>query len=179
MFEDWVSKLKSMKSKRLTYSSWVPRNLYNNKLTGNIPDGIGQLRKLKSLYVEWEASIFISQSPHSLQEIVPEYADWIHSRIDRRIGRSTSLVRIIREQSIEWRLSFLRNSHRDFPFNQLTGSIPQSIGRLTNLLGLFVEARHMGSITLIFFHRKLHGNQLTGPIPPEIGGLTNIRALYE
>ena len=48
----------------------------------------------------------------------------------------------------------------DFQSNQLTGSIPPELGNLTNLTRLY-----------------LNNNQLTGSIPPELGNLTNLTAL--
>lgn len=48
-----------------------------------------------------------------------------------------------------------------FDNNQLTGSIPTTIGNLTNLVHLMAGV-----------------NQLTGPIPHEIGNLTNLQGLW-
>ena len=45
--------------------------------------------------------------------------------------------------------------------NQLSGEIPEGLGRLTNVQRLF-----------------LSGNRLTGDIPEELGGLTNLTGLY-
>ena len=49
----------------------------------------------------------------------------------------------------------------DLSWNDLTGSIPEQLGQLTNLQSL-----------------NLLGNQLTGPIPEQLGQLTNLQTLY-
>ena len=57
--------------------------------------------------------------------------------------------------------SIVNTDTLDLSESGLTGSIPSSIGNLTNLTQLY-----------------LINNQLTGEIPPEIGQLTNLTRLY-
>ena len=68
--------------------------------------------------------------------------------------------------------------------NQLTGSIPASLGSLTNLQDLRLHENQLtgipaalGSLTnLEILH--LNRNQLTGSIPASLGSLTNLQALW-
>ena len=65
--------------------------------------------------------------------------------------------------------------------NRLTGSIPSSLGGLTNLLTLLLNDNaltgsipsSLGGLTNLRVLR-LYGNALTGPIPSSLGGLTNL-----
>ena len=68
--------------------------------------------------------------------------------------------------------------------NQLTGSMPSSLGGLTNLEWLFLDDNRLtgpipsslgGLANLEWL--GLYRNQLTGPIPSSLGGLTNLRYL--
>ena len=68
--------------------------------------------------------------------------------------------------------------------NQLDGSIPASIGKLTNLTHLFLFINQLnGPIPLEICNLanlevwNIRSNQLNGPIPPDIGDLTNLRFL--
>ena len=59
--------------------------------------------------------------------------------------------------------------------NHLNGTIPSSLGNLTNLAWLYVCC----SCTWCWCSRDLHSNQLTGSIPPSLGNLTNLQFLYD
>ena len=68
--------------------------------------------------------------------------------------------------------------------NQLTGTIPQELGNLTNLTDLRVYSnqltgaipQELGNLTNLRI-LNLHLNQLTGAIPPELGNLSNLTDL--
>ena len=69
--------------------------------------------------------------------------------------------------------------------NQLNGSIPSSLGNLSNLIYLFLHDNQLtGSIpptlgNLSNLHGlNLYGNQLTGSIPSTLGNLSNLHTLY-
>ncbi len=72
----------------------------------------------------------------------------------------------------------------NLPDNNLSGSIPPQIGRLTSLHTLNLEFNQLkgsippelGSLSKLEA-LSLVGNSLSGPIPPELGDLTNLRTL--
>lgn len=69
--------------------------------------------------------------------------------------------------------------------NQLTGSIPQSLGNLALLESLFLYSNQLtgsippeiGNLTNLSRYLYLGGNQLSGPIPPQLGNLQNVKYL--
>ena len=73
----------------------------------------------------------------------------------------------------------------DLVENQLTGSIPSSLGSLTNLEFLYLQRNQLegsipsslGSLTSLRY-LYLYDNQLTGSIPSSLGNLTNLKFLY-
>ena len=73
--------------------------------------------------------------------------------------------------------------------NQLSGTIPSSIGNLAQLFQLYVQSRfqfHQQSHiitnsfnqTSLFLFRWFYDNQLNGTIPSSIGNLAQLRSLY-
>ena len=174
-------------------SGSVSVNLYQNNLSGNIPESIGNLTNLRSLdlgYNQLSGSIPESISnltslvnlrlynnqltgsiPESISnltnlEILYLYNNQLTGNIPESIGNLTSL-RIL-----------------DLYGNQLTGTIPESIGNLTNLMGLDLYGNQLtGTIPesisnlTSLVDLRLHNNQLTGTIPESISNLTNLGGL--
>jgi len=72
------------------------------------------------------------------------------------------------------------SSHRYLHINNLTNTIPSTIGQLSMLTELYVGM--VGPAVLLltrgFSRRFLSNNQLTGSIPPSIGQLTALTRLY-
>ena len=68
--------------------------------------------------------------------------------------------------------------------NQLTGTIPEELGNLTNLKSLYLSdnklagtiPEELGNLTNLEF-LSLFDNQLTGMIPEELGSLINLKSL--
>ena len=70
--------------------------------------------------------------------------------------------------------------NRDLNDNQLSGSIPNAIGSLSNLRRLWENLGHLSMWLLAYFvlARSLEGNQLSGCIPDSLGGLNRLLVLY-
>ncbi|XP_068638405.1 putative receptor-like protein kinase At3g47110 [Aristolochia californica] len=114
-----------------------------NLLTGAIPPGIGKLRKMQTL--------LLSRNKFS-------------GSIPSSIGNLTEL------------------NYLDLDSNELGGSIPPSIGNFQHLEGLNLSdnklggtiPREIGNLFSISVYLNLSGNLLTGSLPPEIGSLQNL-----
>ena len=75
---------------------------------------------------------------------------------------------------------------RDLSANQLSGTIPSSIGNLTKVQSLYVpsciqfhQQTHISlTLSTICMFRYLSQNQLSGTIPSSIGNLAQLQTLY-
>ena len=65
--------------------------------------------------------------------------------------------------------------------NLLSGTIPSSIGSLTNLKYVYVRGssghRPFSTLSLASLHSELPGNQLSGTLPASLGNLKNMLQL--
>jgi len=141
-------------------------NLYDNQLTGKIPNSIGNLTSLTK--IAFSNNQLTGEIPSSISslinlKILSLYENQLTGKIPNFIGNLTSLTKIAFSNnqltgeipsSIN-RLSYLKIL--SLYGNQLTGEIPSSIGNLTSLIAL-----------------SLGNNQLTGKIPLNIGRLASL-----
>jgi len=83
---------------------------------------------------------------------------------------------------LPYSLTKYNQSNRDLDTNQLNGTIPTEIGKLTSLTYLFVYIYQFASfllcLTSFFFDRDLDTNQITGAIPTELGNLILLTDLF-
>ena len=121
-------------------------DLSGNQLTGTIPESISNLTNLGYLYLS--GNQLTGTIPESISNLTNlEYLDLSGNQLTGSIPESISNLT---------NLEYLNLYN-----NQLTGSIPESISNLTNLE-----------------HLSLGFNQLTGSIPESISNLTNLGGLY-
>ena len=144
--------------------------LQNRRLTGVVPEGLGELTGLERL--DLRVNALRGAIPSRLGELTElEILDLSFNRLTSTIppelGRLSELVD----------LALYNNP-------ELTGSIPSELGKLSNLERLRlsssdlrgeipVELGDLSELTWLL----LHGNRLSGGIPIEFGELTNLEML--
>jgi len=144
--------------------------LYNNQLSGSIPESIGNLSKLLAIYI-WSNHL-----SGNIPESIGNLSELFNLRLDNN-QLSGSIPESISNLS---NLQFIILNN-----NQLSGSIPESIGNLSNLTDLYLfHNRLSGSIPESIGNLSkllkldLNYNQLSGGIPASIGNLSNLTNLY-
>ena len=148
----------------------VGLDLYNNELSGAIPQELGGLSNLEALSLGQNA---LSGS------IPPELGDLSNLRYLYLTGNDLA-------GAIPKELGGLANlSTLHLSSNALSGAIPPELGNLSKLwlLGLYSnelsgpippELGGLSNLRWLYFS----GNELSGEIPPELGDLSNLRSLY-
>ena len=145
-------------------------SLYDNGLTGSVPDWLGNLTKLEWLLLdrnELTGPIPEGLGRLSNLEFLLLYDNGLTGSIPDWLGNLTNL---------EWLL---------LDRNELTGPIPEELGRLSNLERLSLTRNdlagpipeELGSLSNLEV-LALGGNELTGRILEELGSLSNLRELY-
>lgn len=116
----------------------ILRYLHANKLTGEIPETIGQLASLKDLIL------------HS-----NELSGQIPSTIGQLIALQDVYVCPLGEAM---RLNFLCFAHRHLAINKLSGSIPSTIGQLTTMIDLYIVMltdSSVSQLTMLYMQASL------------------------
>lgn len=134
--------------------------LYNNNLSGVIPDEIGNLECLESLH--FDGNNLAGSIPESIGNL---------KRLKELFLSNNKL-----EGSIPNNIGNLINLERmELDGNNLSGTIPESIGNLRKLKMLFLGNNNLeGNISEVFAYMPyledldLYGNRLNGVIPNEL-----------
>ena len=154
--------------------------LQYNELTGPIPETLGQLNNLRSL--ELSGNQLTGCIPSVLHTIPNNDFNNLELAFCNLVSDEAAVLIALYEatggdhwtDNTYWLSGAPLNkwygvttddegwvTELDITGNQLTGSIPETLGQLNNLKFL-----------------RLTGNQLTGPIPETLGQLNNLRSLF-
>ena len=146
-------------------------SLYNNNLTGELPEEIGNLTNLTYIRTAMNGNLTgeIPESIGNLTNLTTLYMQTcsLTGSIPESIGNLTNL-----------RYLYLNS-------NDLSGEIPESIGNLTDLYYLYLYSNDLsgeipesiGNLTKLTY-LSLYNNDLSGEIPESIGNLTDLYYLY-
>ncbi|MBA0635464.1 hypothetical protein Godav_029759, partial [Gossypium davidsonii] len=137
--------------------------IYNNKISGRIPEGIGNLINLELLVVfknQLSGPIPFNIGRLQKLKLFLAYMNILSRTIPHSIGNLTELIKL------------------DLNFNNLQGSIPSGLGELdvsqNRLSGLLPE--NLGSCVSLE-KLFLEGNFFEGPIPSSLSSLRGLEAL--
>ncbi|KAG5222207.1 LRR receptor serine/threonine-protein kinase [Salix suchowensis] len=146
----------------LTSLRWLI--LYDNQLSGSIPNTVGKLKYLEVIRAGGNKNL--EGKLRNLRNLLL-WQNNLVGIIPPELGNCNQMLVI------------------DISVNSLTGSIPQSFGNLTELQELQLSLNQisgeipaqLGNCQKIT-HIELDNNQITGSIPPEIGYLFNLTLFY-
>ena len=164
-----------------------------NQLSGEIPDAVGDLTNLDTLYLY--RNQLVGEIPNSLRNLnklerLYLYDNQLSGEIPAWLGDLTSLLLLILHDNdfsgeIPGELGSLNNLYYLYlSGNQLSGKIPVELSSLNNLLELYLHRNQLsgeipawlGSLSGLTF-LTLSNNQLTGPIPEALGNLNQLTFL--
>ena len=168
--------------------------LPDNSLTGEIPGELGNLSKLKYLYLRHNS--FSGEIPSELGNLsqlhrLELYSNSLSGQIPSELGNLSQLHRLelrfnTLSGEIPGELGNLSQLQRlDLGNNTLTGEIPRELGNLTQLQELNLGSntltgkipRELVNLTQLQ-ELYLGSNTLTGKIPSELANLTLLKGLY-
>ena len=167
--------------------------LYNNQLSGSIPEELGNLSNLTVLYLNNnQLTGSIPEELGNLSNLTVLYLNnnQLTGPIPEELGNLSNLTYLYLNNNqltgpIPPELDNLSNlTYLYLNNNQLTGPIPPELGNLSNLtvLGLYnnqlsgsipEELGNLSNLTVL----DLRHNQLSGSIPEELGNLSNLERL--
>ena len=168
-------------------------DLSNNQLTGEIPDNIENLHKLRELYLH--VNRLVGAMPVGLWDMTTldtlslgenEFTGGIPHEIanlDRLVLLNLQVNKLSGPIPVE--LTQLRRLERlTLSHNQFSGDIPPEMGNLTNLISLRLNRNGFtgeipGEIAELpnLRHLSLAGNALTGVIPAQLGNNSSFETL--
>ena len=141
-----------------------------NRLTGPIPEALGNLNNLKSL----------SLRGNQLTGTIPEALGQLDSL--QTLDLSNNQLAGPISEALLGQLDSLQTL--DLSNNQLTGPIPEALGNLNNLESLSLRGNQLtGTIPEALgqldslYNLRLSQNELTGPIPSALSQLDNLNTL--
>ncbi|KAJ8774104.1 hypothetical protein K2173_009535 [Erythroxylum novogranatense] len=145
--------------------------LSNNSISGNIPEGIGNLVNL--IYLGLADNMLTGIIPGSVTKLAKLQRLLMHNnsisgQIPSHIGNLSQLSSLsLWGNSLEGRIptslgACSRLQQLDISYNKLSGPIPEQVMSLP-------------SLSLLLY---LSGNQLTGPLPVQVGSLKSLRAMF-
>ncbi len=169
-------------------------DLFDNALTGSIPEELGSLSNLEVLSLtrnELTGSIPEALESLSNLEVLALGGNALTGPIPEELGSLSSLEVLYLSRNeltgpIPEELGSLSSLRELYLWgNELTGPIPEELGSLSRLEELYLSSNaltgpipeELGSLSSL---RELYlwGNELTGPIPEELGSLSNLEELY-
>ena len=127
-------------------------DLFNNGLKGSLPESIGALRHVR--YLNLKGNKLTGSIPESIGQMAS--LEWLILS-----GRTYEIGGKVKQPPTDLNEGYHQGKHSSST-NRFSGTIPSSIGKLTNLE--FLEISDQPGIT--------------GPIPSEIGNLKNLKGLY-
>jgi hypothetical protein len=168
--------------------------LTGNKLTGQLPEALGDLSNMEGLYLNsnnlkgglppelgsLSKLLELELSDNKLTGEIPEELGNL-SRLELFGLNNNYLTGAIPEElgSLDSLLWLWLSD------NELTGAIPEELGSLDNLKGLYLHINELtGEIPselgrlANLQNLDLDHNKLTGAIPPELGNLNSLQQLY-
>ena len=149
---------------------------YANGVSGRIPQEIGNLSNLTSLYIY----------DHPFTE-----GNGLSGRIPPELGNLSNLARLtLGFQQLSGPIpaelgNMVKLRYLNLQSNRLSRSIPPELGNLPNLEGLSLEGNQLsgqipeelGNLSNLV-ELELRDNRLSGQIPKELGNLSSLEALY-
>lgn len=142
-------------------------DLAGNGLTGELPDGLEDLRRLQALDLRWNT--IWGAIPESIGELanlesVLLSGNELTGDIPRAFGSMPALQRL------------------DLSYNRLSGEIPATLGQSRTLRALGLQHNQLtgslpSELSRIGTLQRLiaNGNHLTGPVPPELERMPHLK----
>ena len=168
---------------------------YNDPFEGYLPEELGQLSELRTLYVTGKLHGTLPDALYELSHLkeltlISEYGSTFKASLSEEISQLQNLESIylsgLLEGSLPQALGQLGNLREIYLYdNNLSGTLPTSITNLSKLRsltisscgiegGLPIDIGRLSALQSIY----LDGNRLEGPLPESLGELTGLIGLH-
>lgn len=168
---------------------------YNDPFEGYLPEELGQLSELRTLYVTGKLHGTLPSALYELSHLkeltlISEYGSTFKASLSEEISQLQNLESIylsgLLEGSLPQALGQLGNLREIYLYdNNLSGTLPTSITNLSKLRsltisscgiegGLPADIGRLSALQSIY----LNGNRLEGPLPESLGELTGLIGLH-